>query len=178
MLPQFVSRPRQRLRERLLRARGGSPPQRQTSRSGKPARPETAAGQQDLHGRGGGGMARRRDVQLGGNQGAQSRVVRVNLPTLLEPGNQGLVIDPVQRGEARTTQTAGLVGFDKRLHLLRSVAQAPAPVGLQNHFIHIRHSGRIHDGYDGWRANSHERCFGPRLRDNKSLVKSGTQAVF
>jgi hypothetical protein len=51
--------------------------------------------------------------------------------------------------------------------LLRGVAQTPAPVGFQNHFIHIRHSGRIHDGYECSRANPYERRFGPRLPSNE-----------
>ena len=42
-------------------------------------------------------------------------------------------------------------------------AQAPAPVCLKDHFIHIRHSGRIYDGYERHRPDSYERRFGPRL---------------
>lgn len=57
--------------------------------------------------------------------------------------------------------------------LLRSVAQAPAPIGLQNHFIHIRHSGRIYDGYEGSRAISYERRFRPRLPDGRSRTRPG-----
>ncbi len=45
-------------------------------------------------------------------------------------------------------------------------AQTPAPVGFQNHFIHIHHSGRIYDGYDPDRANPYQRCYGPRLLTN------------
>ena len=98
------------------------------------------------------------------DKGAQGGMIRIGLPALLEPGYQRLVVDAVQRGKPRAAQPAGLIGFDKRLLLLRSVAQASAPVSFQNHFIHIRHSGRIYDGYERPRANSYERCFGPRLR--------------
>jgi hypothetical protein len=47
--------------------------------------------------------------------------------------------------------------------LLRSLAQTPVPVGIQNHFVHIRHSGRINDGYERPGAKPYERCFEPRL---------------
>ena len=58
----------------------------------------------------------------------------------------------------------GAYGFHERLLLLRGVAQAPLPVGLHDQFIHIRHSKRIYDRYEGVAAIRYERCFGPRLR--------------
>ena len=70
-----------------------------------------------------------------------------------QPGGLGATGgEPFRRGE--------------RLLFLQSVAQATAPVGFQNHFIHIRHSGRIYDGYDPDRANPYARRFGPRLLQN------------
>ncbi len=86
---------------------------------------------------------RKKDAGL---QRTQDQVVRVTLPTLLEPGNQVLAIDRLQRSKTQTTQTSSLIGFDKRLLLLRGEAQTTAPVGFENHFIHIRHGGRIYDG--------------------------------
>jgi hypothetical protein len=50
--------------------------------------------------------------------------------------------------------------------LLQGVAQVSTPVGFQNHFIHIRYSGRIYDGYDPDRANLYARHFGPSLLQN------------
>ena len=93
-------------------------------------------------------------------------MVRIGLPVLFEPGDQALLIDAMHRDKSRAAQAAGLVGLDERLLLLRGVAQASAPIGFHNHFIHISHSGRIYDGYDPDRANPYAASFGPRLLGN------------
>ena len=55
-------------------------------------------------------------------------VENVNASVHHKPGQQGLVTDPVKRGEARATQPTGLVGFEQPLLLLRSVTRTPEPV--------------------------------------------------
>ena len=89
--------------------------------------------------------------------------LRPPLTALFEPGQQDLVTDPVERGEARSTQPTGLVGFEQSLFLLRSVTHTPAPWGLHHLIMEIRHGGRNDDESKRTRANPDERCFGPRL---------------
>jgi hypothetical protein len=68
------------------------------------------------------------------------------LPDFLKPGNQGLEIDPSQRGEARETDSAGLAGFDMRPLLLSSVAQAPRwPAFRITSFISVMAVGKLRE---------------------------------
>jgi hypothetical protein len=67
------------------------------------------------------------------------------------------VIHPVQRGEARETESretesAALAGFDKRLLLLRSVAQAPRRPAFKNaSLISVMAVAFMTDMMAGWK---------------------------
>ena len=49
---------------------------------------------------------------------------------LLEPTGEDLVVHAVERGETRTAQTAGLVGFDQGGLLVLGIAKSTSAVGL------------------------------------------------
>jgi hypothetical protein len=73
--------------------------------------------------------------------------------------------------EARCAQTAGTVGIQHGLFLLRSIAQAANPISLQERFIHKRHRSANYDTYEILSANIFRRCYRPRLRSYNKLVK-------
>lgn len=83
-------------------------------------------------------------------------------------------VHTVKRGETRGAQTAGLVSLNHGVFLLGCIAQASAPVGLHNGFIHRCHRSV---NYDSWGVWSNVGELFPRIDNLRNrTIRNGTSA--
>ena len=134
-----------------------------------------AAWELDFNGYGRNGFGLR-TVDHRRNQRFESRMLSAGLPAFPEPRDQCLVVNPMVCGELGAAQPACVEGVKQGLLLLLGVAQPPASVGFENHFvgfIHIGHSNEIYDGYECAGAIADQWRLKPRLRlKTKVLTKT------
>ena len=82
-------------------------------------------------------------------------------------------------GKLRAAQPACVEGVKQGLLLLLGVAQPPASVGFENHFvgfIHIGHSNEIYDGYECAGAIAYQWRLKPRLQFKNKLGETKSWA--